>query len=147
MKPNALTKILLGTFGYVVITFLTQGTSHFAINRAHYAAVASLRPEPIFALGVASMLIQGAILSYLYPIFCRGASSWNKGAAYGILIGAFFVSYPALAEPGKYLVPSIPSWIAVEGMVGLIQFGLFGLLIAAIHRQPADPRAASVHVQ
>lgn len=144
MKPNDLPRILLGTLGYVVVTFATQGTSHFAINRAHYAAMASLRPEPIFALGVASMLIQGAILSYLYPIFCRGASSWGKGVAYGFLIGVFFVSYPALAEPGKYIVPSIPSWIAVEGIVGLVQFGLFGLLVAAIHRQPADLRAAAV---
>lgn len=144
MKTSDPVRILLGTFGYVVVTFATQGTSHFAINREHYAAVASLRADPIFSLGVASMLIQGAILSYLYPIFCRGASSWRKGLGYGFLIGTFFVSYPALAEPGKYIVPSIASWIAVEGIVGLIQFGLFGLFLAGIHRKSTANGTASV---
>jgi len=145
MKTSDPLKIALGTLGYVVVTFLTQGTSHFAINREHYAAVASLRTEPIFALGIASMLIQGSILSYLYPIFCRGGSSWIKGLGYGVLIGVFFVSYPALAEPGKYIVPSIPSWIMVEGSVGLIQFGLFGLLLAAIYRSLSDHRVVPAH--
>jgi len=141
MKTFQPFKIVLGTLGYVVVTFATQGTSHFAINREHYAAVTSLRATPIFSLGIASMLIQGAILSYLYPIFCRGASSWSKGVGYGFLIGTFFVSYPALAEPGKYTVPSIPSWIAVEGIVGIVQFVLFGVFIAALHRGSEEVRS------
>lgn len=134
MKPFDPLKIIFGTLGYVAITFMTQGTSHFAINREHYAAVTSLRATPIFSLGIASMLIQGAILSFLYPIYCRGTSSWSKGLGYGVLMGVFFVSYPALAEPGKYSVPSIASWITVEGSVGLVQFLLFGLLVGVIYR-------------
>ncbi len=50
------------------------------------------------------------------------------------LVGAFIVSYIALAEPAKYYVPSIPLWIAVEGGVGFVQFTLAGLLLGLAHR-------------
>src|SRR6266705_2298292 len=51
---------------YLVATFATQALSHFVLNVEHYAAVTFMRAEPIFAFGVASMVIQGTILSYLY---------------------------------------------------------------------------------
>lgn len=144
-------RILLGTVAYVLATFATQGVSHFTINRAHCAAVTFMRPEPVFALGVLSMIIQGVILTYLYPIYARGASNWKKGLGYGILLGAFFVSYLALAEPAKFQVPAILPWTAVESVTGLAQFGLFGLILGGMHRKNADePRPdamrSSVHV-
>src|SRR5437879_13824611 len=59
-------KHFLAVLAYVVTTFATQAVSHFGVNAAHYAAVTYLRAQPIFALGVLSMLIQGSIMSYLY---------------------------------------------------------------------------------
>ncbi|HKB89205.1 MAG TPA: hypothetical protein VKC60_01680 [Opitutaceae bacterium] len=130
--------ILLGTLAYVVVTFATQGVSHFAINQAHYAAVSFMRAEPVFALGFGSMIIQGAILTYLYPFYSRGVSNWRRGLMYGILLGLFFVSYLALAEPAKFQVPSISSWIGVETVTGMVQFGLFGIVVGAMHRKITD---------
>lgn len=143
--------ILLGTLTYVFATFATQGVSHFTINRAHYAAVTFMRPEPIVALGVLSMIIQGAILTYLYPIYARGASNWRRGLGYGVLLGAFFVSYLSLAEPAKFQVPAILRWTLVESVTGLAQFGIFGLMLGIMHRKTADGRrpnamAGTAHV-
>src|SRR5258708_24809247 len=59
-------KHILSTLAYMVGTFAVQATSHFAINREHYASVSFIRPEPIFALGALSMVLQGGILSWLY---------------------------------------------------------------------------------
>src|SRR6266581_394628 len=59
-------KHLLAVLAYVVATFATQAASHFGVNAGHYAAVTYLRAQPIFALGVLSMLIQGSIMAYLY---------------------------------------------------------------------------------
>jgi len=59
MKKHA-----LAVLAYGVSTFVTQALSHFVVNKSHYAGVAYLRPDPIFPLGVAAMLIQGSILSY-----------------------------------------------------------------------------------
>src|SRR6266699_5624608 len=59
-------KHVLAVVAYLVATFATQALSHFVVNVEHYAAVTFMRAEPIFALGVASMVIQGTIFSYLY---------------------------------------------------------------------------------
>jgi hypothetical protein len=102
---------VLSTLAYMVGTFAVQATSHFAVNREHYAAVTFLRREPIFALGIASMVLQGAILSYLFASCVRESPNWRKGLKFGLLAGVFFTSYPALAEPASItFLPSGSGW-------------------------------------
>lgn len=133
---------LLSVLGYVFATFATQATSHFAVNAAHYAAVAHIKPDPIVPLGFLSMLIQGSVLSLVYAR-SRFAESGIKGAlALSWMLGAFLVSYIALAEAGKYSVPDVGSWIAVEIIVGFLQFTLVGVLMGLAYRY-ADARAQS----
>ncbi|MCI0745521.1 MAG: hypothetical protein L0Y58_08960 [Verrucomicrobia subdivision 3 bacterium] len=131
---------VLSTLAYMVGTFAVQATSHFAVNREHYAAVSFIRPEPIFPLGIFSMVLQGGILSYLYALCVRQSSGWKSGLRFGLLTGVFFVSYPALAEPAKYQVPSVGQWMAVESIVGLIQFAIFGVLVGWIHSRFGKPQ-------
>jgi len=131
-KASAM-KIPLGALAYIVVTFAVQAVSHFVINTAHYAGVPYLRPEPIFALGIGSMVIQGVVLAWLYPCYYRNGSPVMEGWKFGLLTGSILVSYIALAEPAKYVVPSIPSWITVEAVVGLVQFSLAGIAIGLIN--------------
>ena len=135
-----MTKHLLSTLAYMVGTFAVQATSHFAVNREHYASVSFMRPEPIFALGILSMVLQGGILSYLYSSSAGKSPDWKSGLRFGLLAGVFFVSYPALAEPAKYQVPSVGHWMTVESIVGLIQFAVFGVLVGWIHSRFGKPQ-------
>ena len=50
-------------------------------------------------------------------------------------LGAFLASYIVLGEAGKYAIPSLASWIAVEGGVAFVQYSLFGILLGLIHRR------------
>jgi len=128
-------KHVLTVVGYVLATFLTQGLSHFLIFKAHYDAMTFMAPEPNFALGIASMLIQGTVLSLIY--------SWARpnlpvaelpGAILiALMFGAFLVSYIGLAEAAKYAVPSTAAWIGVETAVGAVQFVLIGLIMGLAH--------------
>ena len=132
-------KHVLTVVGYVFATFLTQGLSHFLVFKAHYDAVSIMATEPNFALGLASMLIQGTVLSLIY--------SWAKplvpaagiaGAALvALMFGAFLVSYIGLAEAAKYAVPSVASWIGVETLVGAVQFALVGVGMGFAHAREA----------
>ncbi|MGQ0534032.1 MAG: hypothetical protein ACT4OF_15275 [Caulobacteraceae bacterium] len=127
---------------YIVATVATQAVSHFWINAAHYAAVPYIKPEPIFALGIASMVIQGAVLSYVYANSRFGENGLKGALLLAWLLGDFLVSYIGLAEAAKYAVPSVASWIAVEVLTGAAQFTLAGLLLWLAHnRLPA----AAVH--
>jgi len=102
-------KDLLAVLAYGVATFVTQALSHFVVNNAHYAAVTYLRPDPIFPLGVATMLIQGCILSYLYSCLVTQERSIRHAVRFGWLTGGFLVSYIVLGEAAKYVVPAISS--------------------------------------
>ena len=54
-----------------------------------------------------------------------------------LALGGFLASYIVLGEAGKYAIPSIASWIAVEGSVAFVQYTLFGVLLGVIHRRGA----------
>lgn len=128
---------ILSTLAYLVATLLVQGTSHFALLRDHYAAIGYMQADPIFVLGTASMLIQGAVLSLGYSR-SRFAERGIPGAVMcAWLFGAFLASYIALAEAAKYQVPSIASWIGVELAVAAVQYTVIGMLLGLVHRVPA----------
>lgn len=68
-------QIVLGTLGYTIATFMLGATWHFVLfNDLYHRLGAYSRQEPIIALGFASMLIQGIILSFLFRYFHRGIS-------------------------------------------------------------------------
>lgn len=65
--------------------------------------------------------------------------STRPGRAVGLLTGVFFVSCPALVEPPNYAVPSVISWALVEKILGIVQFGLFGLVTGLVFRMSEKP--------
>jgi len=124
---------ILSVLGFIVASFATQATSHLVIFREHYAAIAHLRAEPIFALGFTIMIIQGSVLSYVFANSRFAGRSRMDAVRFAWLFGAFLVSYIALGEAAKYNVPSIPAWSAVEAGVGFVQFTLVGLFLGLAH--------------
>ena len=134
-QENNVKKLVLTALAFVAATFSTQAPSHFMVFADHYSVVTYLRKEPLFQLGLLSMLIEGAILSALYTRFAGGKSTTKKAFGFSYLMGAFLASYTAFAEAAKYMVPSIASWIAVELSVALIQYTVFGLLLGLVYRE------------
>jgi hypothetical protein len=136
-------RIALTVVAYVFSTFAVQGTSHFAINADHFAAIPIMRAEPMIPLGVASMVIQGLIFAWLYPSYANGASTIRKAITFSWLIGGFLASYIVLGEVGKYAIPSVSSWIAVELSAAFVQYSLFGLFLGLINRSRSHRAAAT----
>ena len=128
-------RIVLGTGLFILISFAAQSISHFVINAEHYASITFMRAEPVFILGFLTMIMQGLVLSHFFKIYSGNKFTLKKGFIYGLQLCAFFVSYQALVEPAKYQVPSITSWILVEGSVGVVQFTLFGVLLSMLFKK------------
>jgi hypothetical protein len=138
METRKPTTIVLTVLAYMVTTFAVQGASHFAINAEHYAAISIMRAEPIIPMGLASMVIQGAIFALLFPVYNRGVGNgrtMRNALVFSWALGGFLASYIVLGESGKYAIPSIPSWVAVEASVAAVQYSFFGLLLGQLHRQ------------
>ena len=125
-------KHILSVIGYVVATFGAQATSHFIVFADHYSQISFQRPEPIFAFGFLSMIIQGMILSIVRSKI--KVSSLINSLSLSWMLGLFLVSYIGLAEPAKYTVPNIGAWIAIEFLVGFVQFTLAGFFLNLAHR-------------
>jgi hypothetical protein len=102
--------------------------SHFLVFSGHYAGISILKAQPNFALGFLSMVIQGIILSFVFAGSRFDTGRLRDAIVFAWLFGAFLVSYIALAEAGKYNVPSVLSWTAVEASVGFVQYTLIGTL-------------------
>jgi len=128
-------KHILAVAGYIIATFATQALSHFVVFKAHYDAMTIMKPDPSFALGIASMIIQGTVLSLVYAGSRFSGEGLTGALRLSWLLGAFLVSYIALAEAAKYAVPSIPAWIGVEALAGAVQFTLAGVLLWWAHQR------------
>jgi hypothetical protein len=130
---RSLSRHALCVVAYVAATFLVQGSAHFVLFTSHYASISILRPEPKFALGLSSMVIQGALLSFVLV-----RSRFHSGRVLDAMrlawcFGAFLLSYIALGEAGKYAIADIPAWIATESTSALVQYTLVGLAFGLIH--------------
>lgn len=143
MEPRKPATVVLTIIAYVLTTFAIQGTSHFAINAGHYAGISIMRAQPIVPMGMASMVIQGALFALLFPTFNRVGKPVRNGLMFSWALGGFLASYIVLGEAGKYAIPSIPSWIAVELSAAAVQYTLFGVLLGLLHRRAAVP--AGIH--
>ena len=124
-----LRNMVFGPGSYLLASFLVQFFSHFVINTDHYASISFMRTEPLMYLGLLTMLVQGIVLTLIYLRWANGDFSIKQGLAFAWLMCLFFVSYPALVEADKYNVQNISAWITVEGVAGVVQFSLFGLLL------------------
>ncbi len=126
-------RILLTTLAFIVATFAVEGTSHFVINKAFYAGIPFMRAEPIVAMGFVTMIVQGIVMGWMYPKFHNAERPIRSGWTFAMCIAVILGGYIAIVEPSKYMVPSIRSWVMVEGTAAFLQMSLFGILLGLIH--------------
>jgi len=112
-----------------------QGLNHFVINKAHYDEITFARGEPVMWLGIATMAIQGLILSFALMRIAPSNPTIANGMLVSLSFGLFLASYIAMAEPAKYAAPSITTWFITEGLASTIQFVVFGLVLGFIHKK------------
>jgi hypothetical protein len=68
-----------------------------------YASVSIIKPQPDSVLGFSSMVIQGAILSFLFANSLFDNGRLMDAVRFAWCFGAFLVSYIALTlRPGAY---------------------------------------------
>jgi hypothetical protein len=127
-------KFWMAAAAYLVLTFVMAAGWHLALFKNVYARLGAFtRPRPIIPLGILSMVLQAAVVAYLYPFFYRGGRPLVEGATFGLLLGVFMGSNAVLAEAGKNAVGPLRTWITVEGVYYLVQFLLVGLVIGLIY--------------
>ena len=123
----------LGALAYTLVTFPLAVTWHVLLFEEKYHAFGYFKGEPSFALGFLIIVIQGFILSFLYPHVRFAGTNVAQGLKYSLLIGVFFWTSHVLAFVAKQAINEASMFIAMESFYLLFQFGIYGVLISKIY--------------
>jgi hypothetical protein len=109
-------------------------TWHFVFFKQVYESLGIYnRAQPIIPLGLTSMIIQGCILAYLYPLFYKGGSPIGQGIKFGLLMGLYMFSVSTLANAAKIEVTSMSTWLMIQTAFHGIQFLIVGPAIGLVY--------------
>ena len=121
----------LGVAAYVLPTFPLGYLWHLTWFASQYQALQIYRPDVIIPFGLLSMLIQGMLLSWLFPRIADKGASWLKqGLMFGAGVGLFAWSLSTIAVAAKNVMTSVPLYLALETGFTILQYAIVGPLIA-----------------
>lgn len=123
---------LTGAFAYTAVTFPLAAIWHAIMFRSLYEQFGYLDGEPSFALGFLTILLQGLVMSFLYPRISFSGDGMVRGLKFALALGAFFWTSHVLAFVAKQEVHDALSFVLMETLYLAIQFALFGILIGLI---------------
>lgn len=126
--------VLQGTIAYTLVTFPLAVVWHVVLFEEKYQAFGYFEGEPNFLLGLITILIQGLVLSFLFPLVRLKGSAISKGLKFSCVVGLFFWSSHVLAFIAKQVVASSLSFFLMESFFLALQFGIYGILIGLIYK-------------
>ena len=127
-------RIALGTVAYTAVTFPIAVLWHVGLFKDLYQSFGYFSGEPSFIAGLLAILVQGAILSGLYPLVRLSGRHTARGLKYSAIVGSFFWTSHVLAFVAKQAPNHVPLFIAMETGYLAVQFGVYGVLIGWIYR-------------
>ena len=139
VKARAAMRIGLGTLAYAAATFAWAIAWHIGFFRPMYEAWGYIDANPNFVLGPLSMLIQGAVLSWLYPRVRFSGGAAARGLKFGFSAGAFYWTCHVMAFAAKEDAANTPMFFLLETIYLSVQFGVFGLIIGKIYNLGENP--------
>ncbi|MGI9307372.1 MAG: hypothetical protein ACR2P5_08745 [Gammaproteobacteria bacterium] len=125
--------IALGALAYTLATFAWAVAWHIVLFEPQYIAFGYFGAEPSFALGFLSILIQGCVLSALYPLVNLTGKPVLRGMKFAAWVGVFFWTSHVLALLAKQPVDGALLFLAMETFYLSVQFGMFGAAIGIIY--------------
>jgi len=129
-------KVLLSFLVYPVIVFPLAITWHMVLFRDFYTRIGFFGDRPSFVLGFLAMLVQSAVLAWLFPRIALPGRPLARSLSYALTMGVFFWSSHVVAAMAKSASLNSAAFLGLESAYLALQFGLFGLALGVIYRNP-----------
>lgn len=95
------------------------------------------RAEPIIPLGMLSMIIQGAVIAYLYPLYYQVGNPVLQGVKFSLIIGLMVYSVMGFAMAAKIDIQPVSTYLFYHTGFQLFQFIITGVALGLIYgRKP-----------
>lgn len=137
----------LSIAAYFVITMSVAYPWHMLIFHEKYLAMGAFtRGQPIMPFGMLSIVLQGAVFAYFFPLYYRhkgGGSPVRRGLEFGLFLGLTVYTVMVFATAAKFQIEPVLDFVLLGTGFQLIQFALVGMTIGWIHgfrsaREQAD---------
>lgn len=125
---------IMAAVAYPLIVFPLAIVWHLGLFKGRYMEFGYFDGEPNIAVGLASMVVQGAVLAVIYPMFQLGRQGLPRAIKFLGLLGLFFWTSHVLALVAKQNVPQAWAYVLMETAYLGLQFGLFALALGFIFR-------------
>lgn len=139
----------LSVLAYVLPSFPLGYVWHLVAFEDAYARLDLYRDEVIIPFGLASMLVQGLILAWMYPrLFSTRREDWLASTVGFVGVFAPLAwSWTTLPVAAKYQMSSVGSFMLLETGFTILQFAITAPLIALAHLSAYNAATESISGQ
>ncbi|RDE18324.1 hypothetical protein DV711_16835 [Motiliproteus coralliicola] len=129
-------KIAQFVAAYFVITMCWAYPWHMVLFHDLYAAIGALqRTEPLMAYGMSAVVLQGAVIGYLFPYYLAGRPSTIRlGVQFNLLAGLLTYSVMAFANVAKFNIEPVSVFLLYQTTFQLVHFVLSGIAMGLIFK-------------
>ncbi|MBX3531550.1 MAG: hypothetical protein KF849_13145 [Rhizobiaceae bacterium] len=117
---------------YLLPTFPLGYFWHLRAFKTRYDALEMLRDDVFIPMGLGSMVLQGLLFAWAYPLlFAPTEWFWSTGAlGFFVFAGLLSWSFQVLPVAAKYRMASVPAFVALESAFVALHFAVVSPLIA-----------------
>ncbi len=127
-------KLLLATLSYFVLTMALAYPWHLIWFHDVYKEIGAVqREEPIMILGMSSIVIQGLVIAYLYPMYYKTGNPIYQGIKFSLLMGLMVYTVMVFANAAKFLIEPVSTFLIYGTAFSLLQFTVTGSALGLIY--------------
>lgn len=126
-------KHILAVLAYMLPTFPLGFFWHLTIFADYYKSLHVYRDDILIPFGIASMLIQGVIWSFVYERLFAGESIVKGALKFAALACPLAWSFMVLAVSAKHIMSSVGGYLAIETGFVILHYAIVSPLIAAVY--------------
>lgn len=138
-----MTRLLAFVCAYFVITMAWAYPWHMVWFHDLYVSWGAFtREQPVMALGIAAIVIQGLVIGHLYPFYYKGGHPVLQGIKFNLIIGLMTYTAMGFATAAKFQIEPIWAFLVYHTVFQTIQFTLTGAALGLIYRGVREARHA-----
>ena len=124
---------IIGTVAYTIVTFPLAVIWHVVLLEEKYIQFGYFEGEPSLLLGLLAIVIQGFVMSLLFPLVRLSGKPIVRGLKFSLIVGVFFWTSHVIAFVAKNAVESSVAFALMESFYLILQFGVFGICIGLVY--------------
>ncbi len=119
---------------YAVPTFILGFVWHLKLFARTYDALSIYRKNIVIPFGAVAILLQGAVIAWVYPRLVADPGSVASGLRFGAGAALLSWTFTTLSVAAKHHMSSVAGFLRIESAFTLVQFAVVGPLLALAAR-------------